>query len=140
MEKRFNMLVGTIPILDGKVLLLQRSFTEKFMPGAWGLPCGKIEHGEDLETAAIRELHEESGLSGTVERLVGYSTFLSQKGDVDLHNVQINFLMSVPSDVEVVLDHSSEAYQWMSLDDVATSDLDEFTRSTIGQAKSSRIS
>lgn len=30
----------------------------------WGLPKGHLERGEDAETAAVREVHEETGLAG----------------------------------------------------------------------------
>ena len=133
MPNRFNILVGTIPTRNGSVLLLQRSLKEKFMPGAWGLPCGKIDFGEDLVDAALRELKEESGLDGVVERMVGYSMFMSKKDGDDLHNVQVNFHISC-LDGSVVIDHSSEAHKWIDLSEVRSSGLDDFTISTIEQA------
>ena len=129
----FNILVGAIPIRNGsEVLLLQRSYRERFMPGAWGLPCGKIEYGEDLETAVRRELKEEAGIEGRVERLVGYSTFLSRRNGIPLHNLQVNFEVTALSE-KIALDASSQAARWMRLNDVPDSDLDDFTRSIVAQ-------
>lgn len=63
-------LVGTcvIPILpDGRIVLIQRRDS-----GCWGLPGGLVDWGEDIETAAKRELLEETGLDLlNVGRLVG---------------------------------------------------------------------
>lgn len=42
---------------EGKVLLIYRL-------GYWDLPKGKIEKGESREAAALREVEEETGLSG----------------------------------------------------------------------------
>src|SRR5688572_11732645 len=97
-RRAFNVLVGVIATHKGSVLLTQRSTAEKFMPGAWGIPAGKIEFGESPANAAARELKEETGLSGEVKKLVGYSEFLSIKDGVDLHNIQLNFLIESESD------------------------------------------
>lgn len=63
-------LVGTcvIPILpDGRIVLIQRRDS-----GRWGLPGGIVDWGEDIATAAKRELFEETGLDVlSVGRLVG---------------------------------------------------------------------
>lgn len=47
---------------DGRVLLAQRP-PGKSMAGLWEFPGGKVEAGERLEEAVIRELHEELGIS-----------------------------------------------------------------------------
>lgn len=132
MAQRYNILVGAIPVRDQKILLLQRSETEKFMPGAWGLPSGKIDFGEDLREAVLRELSEEAGLAGTVQRLCGYSTFFSTKDGDDLHNLQINFLVAAALG-PVTLDHSNQAFRWISPNEVRDSELDDFTKNTIQQ-------
>ncbi len=63
-------LVGAcvIPILpDGQVVLIKRRDT-----GLWALPGGLVDWGEDIPTAAQRELKEETGLTATgLGRLVG---------------------------------------------------------------------
>ncbi|MEO0988472.1 MAG: NUDIX hydrolase [Cyanobacteria bacterium J06639_14] len=63
-------LVGTclIPLLpDGTIVLIHRRDS-----GLWGLPGGLVDWGEDVITAAKRELSEETGLTAvSIGRLVG---------------------------------------------------------------------
>jgi 8-oxo-dGTP diphosphatase len=57
--------VGVAIVADeaGRVLMVERR-PEQLSPGFWELPGGKIEPGETPAAAALRELHEETGLSG----------------------------------------------------------------------------
>jgi 8-oxo-dGTP diphosphatase len=48
-------------IRDDRVLLALRQGTG-YADGQWNLPSGKLDHGEDLETALLRETREEIGL------------------------------------------------------------------------------
>lgn len=133
MDGQFSVLVGTIPLHHGRVLLLQRSGREKFLPGVWGLPCGKVDFGEDLEVAALRELKEEAGIAGRITRIVGYSTFYTKREGVRLHNLQVNFEVDALDD-QVVLDGSNQAFRWIPVEEVHDAGLDDFTVRTIRQA------
>jgi 8-oxo-dGTP diphosphatase len=55
-----------------RVLLVKRSVEPK--KGFWCLPGGFMELGESPEKAALRELEEETGLSGRIEMLLGVSS------------------------------------------------------------------
>lgn len=50
----------------GALLLMRRSDN-----GHWGLPGGYVELGESVETAAVREVFEETGIAVALGRLVG---------------------------------------------------------------------
>lgn len=47
---------------QGKVLMHQRAQTKSKFPGFWIGPGGHVEEGEDVLTAAIREIEEETGV------------------------------------------------------------------------------
>ena len=47
-----------------KILVMKRGMTAPWMPGAWNLPGGTHEQGETVHQTAIRELEEETGISG----------------------------------------------------------------------------
>lgn len=56
--------VAGVLLLDshGRVLLQLRDGNTHIDPHRWCLPGGTVEVGEDPEAAALRELHEETGL------------------------------------------------------------------------------
>lgn len=54
---------------DGRLLITQRH-AEAHLGGLWEFPGGKREPGETFEQCLVRELHEELGVSVSVEREV----------------------------------------------------------------------
>ncbi len=51
---------GVILWREGRICLVQRKFAPK--EGQWTLPTGFMEWDEDIETTAVREAKEETGL------------------------------------------------------------------------------
>jgi 8-oxo-dGTP diphosphatase len=62
---------------DGRVLLAQRPLG-KSMAGLWEFPGGKLEPGENAETALVRELAEELGIE-TTDSCLAPLTFASHR-------------------------------------------------------------
>lgn len=57
-----KLAVGAVVLRgDGAVLLVRRAHPP--LAGSWTLPGGKVEPGESLEDAVVRELREETGLA-----------------------------------------------------------------------------
>src|SRR5947209_4750272 len=54
--------VGVLISADGQFLLAQRP-ADKTYPGYWEFPGGKLEPGESVEAALMRELDEELGVT-----------------------------------------------------------------------------
>ncbi|WOD08416.1 NUDIX hydrolase [Marinomonas sp. GJ51-6] len=54
-----NLITGTIPLYEGKVLLCRRNIEPRL--GFWTLPAGFMENQETTSEGALRETLEESG-------------------------------------------------------------------------------
>ncbi len=46
----------------------------------WSFPKGKLETGETFELAALREVHEETGMTCRLVRFIGHTEYLDRKG------------------------------------------------------------
>nr|WP_300001899.1 NUDIX hydrolase [Tissierella sp.] len=56
---------GGVVIFGNTILLLKK------YNGDWVLPKGRVERGETLEQAALREVKEESGVKGNIIKYIG---------------------------------------------------------------------
>src|SRR3954452_25007847 len=65
----FRLAAYAVCIDDGRVLLAHCASPTGDM--SWTLPGGKVEHAEDPFDAVIREVAEETGCDGFVQRLLG---------------------------------------------------------------------
>ncbi|MGD9972767.1 MAG: NUDIX hydrolase [Desulfatirhabdiaceae bacterium] len=107
------------------VLLVKRNVAPK--SGFWCLPGGFIEMGEHPEEAALRELREETGITGIIDRLIGVRTNPSrQYGAVLL----VGYLVTRYSGTPSPGDDASETafFQLTALPEIAFDSHEKFIR------------
>lgn len=64
---------GGVVIYRGKILLLYKNYRNRYE--GWVLPKGTVEEGETYEETALREVKEETGVSGNIIEYVGKSHY-----------------------------------------------------------------
>lgn len=83
--------VGAIVLEKGELLLVRRD-TEP-AKGLWTLPGGRLEWGESLREAAVREVREETGIDVDLEAVAGIAERIvpDDGGEVVYHYVIVDF-------------------------------------------------
>ncbi|MBI3678619.1 MAG: NUDIX hydrolase [Proteobacteria bacterium] len=81
----------------GRFLLIRR--TKEPRLGQWSLPGGKVEFGESLEAAVLREVLEETSLTCQIVGLIGVAETIRDAGAgaADSHFVLIDYTLRVLS-------------------------------------------
>lgn len=74
-----------ILIEEGKLLIVKQKVSDR----NWSLPGGRVENGETLEEAIIREMREETGLETKIKKLL----YICDKPDVTPSLLHITFLL-----------------------------------------------
>jgi 8-oxo-dGTP diphosphatase len=91
--------------------------------GMWTLPGGGVDFGEDPAAAALRELHEESGLSGELEGLAFINSVTGVNeitpGVDRYHGVRIVYNARVTGgDLRDEVEESTDKAEWIPLTEV----------------------
>ncbi|MFU0824984.1 NUDIX hydrolase [Clostridium sp.] len=114
MENKIIVAVKGVILNNGKVLTIKRSNYDGVGAGSWECVGGKIEFGEGLEEALIREAKEEVGLNITVEKLLYATTF---KMSSVKQCVVITYLCR-SEETEVVLSEEHTDYLWATKEEL----------------------
>lgn len=105
--------VAAIIEQEGRFLATQRGYGE--FSGAWEFPGGKIEPGESIEHAVVREIEEELAAKIQVDRFVVTVEYDYEK----FHLIMHCFLAHLAKGEHVtLLEHS--AAKWLNAQDINT--------------------
>lgn len=86
----------------------------------WALPKGHQEPGESIEAAAVREIAEETGISGRVVRPLGTISYRFVHGRLHIHKTVHHFLVLATGGELSADDIEVDDVAWVPLDDVPT--------------------
>ncbi len=101
-----------------EVLFVKRSQNVS-LPGTWSIPGGKVDPGETLEQAAIREIREECGV--VVSDLIYLATVYICNDEFDYEFTMFRY--TALERPEVILDtYENDNYAWLDRQEVAKLD------------------
>ena len=106
--------VGAVCTHLGQLLLVRRGRGPA--QGEWSVPGGRVERGETLHEAVVRETYEETGLEVVVDRFLGWV----ERIDDAYHYVILDFAVTTldPDPVPVAGDDAAEV-AWVTFADVS---------------------
>ncbi len=108
------VVVKGVILYEGKVLIVQRATHDEVGRGTWECVGGKVDFGEELEQALVREIQEEVGLTVIVERIMYATTF---KTDPSRQVVLLTYLCrSESNSVILSLEHSD--FHWATKEEL----------------------
>ena len=127
--------VGAVAVVDDAILLVRRGRGPA--QGEWSVPGGRVDAGEAVHLAVVRETSEETGLEVVVDRFLGW---VERIGDdaidgTPFHFVILDFAVTPldPAQPLAAGDDAAEA-RWVPLADITeirlVDGLYEFLRDT----------
>jgi ADP-ribose pyrophosphatase YjhB (NUDIX family) len=114
---RPELCVGAVIVEDDRLLMVRRGRPPGL--GRWSLPGGRVERGETMAEAVVREVAEETGLTCECGDLLGWVERLGQS----FHFVILDFTAtSTTTDPPRAGDDAAEA-AWVPLSTLGSLDL-----------------
>jgi len=104
--------VGAIVVADDELLVIRRGHGPA--AGEWSVPGGRVEAGETLAEAVVREVGEETGIEAVCGPLVGWVERISG----DHHYVILDFAATALERGEPVAGDDAAEACWVPLGDV----------------------
>lgn len=107
-ENKIVVVVKGVILHQGRILIVKRADDDEVGRDTWETVGGKIEFGEDLETALTREVEEETGLKVTVKKILYATAF---KTDPARQVVILTYLCK-SNTKEILLSAEHSEFKW----------------------------
>ena len=121
-----------------KYLVLKKSNLEDINPNTFDMPGGRIEFGEKLEEAVVREAKEETGLNVKVKQVFNAWTFVKKDKNFQLTGIDF-FCVTQQQKVKLSEEHSG--FEWRKAKEIINDKkYPEWLRKTIEKAERVRTS
>jgi len=126
--------VGAVVVHQEQILLIRRG--KEPAQGEWAIPGGRVELGETMREAAVREVMEETGISIRPGELVySFETIESDSDDrIRFHYVIFDFMAEYQSGEPHAQDDALDA-RWVSATDIHTYHLNAKTRDLLNRIR-----
>lgn len=116
---RPELCVGAVAVQDDSLLLIRRGHGPA--AGMWAVPGGRVEAGETLAEAVVREVAEETGLEAMCDALIGWV----ERIQGDRHLVILDFAVTVLDPHQPIAGDDAAEAAWVPLSSVPGLDLVE---------------
>lgn len=118
MSPAVEVAVGGVAFRDDELLLVRRGHGPA--TGRWSVPGGRVEFGEDLREALVRELLEETGLDVVAEEFLGWVERIGDDTVDPYHFVILDFRVHVfDPDAEPVAGDDAAEVRWVPIAELA---------------------
>lgn len=107
--------IACIDYRDGKIFIAKRQMVGD-MGGRWEFPGGKIEEGEDLVTAVVREMQEEFGVTVSVGKKITSGSFTHRDKPCTLDVLEIKFPHDGMDQRFALTEHTD--YKWADINEI----------------------
>lgn len=101
------MCVGAVVVDDDKMLLVRRGHGPA--AGEWSIPGGRVEFGETLAEAVVREVAEETGVEVVCDELIG----MVEKIHDDRHFLILDFRATALDPIEPTAGDDAAEAAWI---------------------------
>ncbi|EMY3553842.1 NUDIX hydrolase [Flavobacterium psychrophilum] len=99
---------------DNQLLLIKRK--NKPFENCWALPGGFVDHHEDLEVAAKRELEEETQIK--IDSLQQFGTFGKPSRDPRGHMISVAYFGEVPENTIAIASDDAKEVAWFAVNEL----------------------
>lgn len=135
LEKRPDVLLvaRSFIISDGKILAVQRTYNDRHNCYLWEAPGGKLKKGQDLQSALLHEVKEETGLQILpIDNVVHCQSYVMKGGHYDGVLYVAHFSISIVESGTLKLSNEHDDGDWYTYANFMKLDLTCETKQAAG--------